>query len=171
MDYDTILARFSHYRGMKKPNKPETEQGLRHWKSPEIDEQDLVAALEGYRTSEWGKAEGYPWLGFIKKPLSWIAKSEHRNGSALTWKEDQSYAVFCGLYESTGADATDADKTKGYPFWEGMSEADRRLAKERVCTCDAAFIKRLDNYLRDKEYSRKPRPKPKSQFERMMDSI
>jgi len=172
VDYDTIVARFSHHRGMKKPNKATVEQGRYRWSGADMDEEDLAAALEGYRASDWGKREGYPFLGFIKKPQSWISApvSDQREDKtkatleAKEWEQSATFMQFVGEYEKPGITATEWDRLEGYPYWLDMPDADRALAIERVASAmtDNSYPMKIKNYLLKKEYTRKPRPKPRS---------
>ena len=78
------------------------------------------------------------------------------------WREDPDYVDFTDRYDGTGYIATVTDKEKGYRFWCELSLLERELAKDRVVGEQGAWVKRLDNYLHEKEFTRPPRPAAKT---------
>lgn len=75
LDSDTIIQRWSHHRGFKKPNKALREIISEKLKKHGLTEAELTASLDGYYANEWAKAQNYPILGFIKDPHSWIVRA------------------------------------------------------------------------------------------------
>lgn len=72
VDPVTFMRLFSDFRGFKKPPRSIRPRAMERIALIQITELELRQALDGYRRSEWGQKQGFPILGFLKDPLSWI---------------------------------------------------------------------------------------------------
>jgi hypothetical protein len=128
--------------------------------------------------SDWLKgAEGVvvPWNVFLRDPASWATyRVLPKDSGAPVTRQGHSRAIvqrsgtgddqfrqFRQLYEGIGAVVIEADWDKAYGEWAQLTEDERLLARHHIVTCDPAFVKLPRNYLKDKEFNRKSRPKPK----------
>ncbi len=160
VDFETLLQRWRHHRGFKKPQKHIAERAEQRWGTVEITEGELIGALDGYFASEWARSQDYPILGFVKDPHSWIGRVEAEEG------DDEGFDEFQLAYPGV---SIPSDWDKARPIWRGLLGEERAKAKVHVAGCDPAFIKSPRNYLRDKEFLRPPRPEPKSASQKLLD--
>lgn len=163
VDFETFLHRWRGHRGFKKPQKHLIERAQERWGKVKITEDGLAAALDGYYSSDWAKQQGYPILGFLKDPGSWI-----ESAAEDSWEQDQGYMAFVDLYTATGGPYIPDDGRMGWEFWKSMEPAEKAKACVHVVTQQGAYIKKIQNYLKTKEFLRPERPQPKSELERMM---
>lgn len=84
------------------------------------------------------------------------------------WLRDEWLMSFRERYNSINPATVDADWRDAYGPAIALTDEERAKAFEHILTCDGAWVKSPKNYLRDKEFTRAPRPKPKSDLERMM---
>lgn len=165
VSFSEFCFRWNREPKLKKPNKATRNLGELRWKA-QITNLDLDDALFGFRESEWAKHEGFPFLGFVKDPHSWILR---KDGDA--WESDADYCEFISLYVGTEAPNTDDDNRKAWATWKEIDADGRLLAKKHIQTCEGAHVKLIHNYLATKEYTRKPRPEPKSKSESIMEQV
>lgn len=161
VDFATFMHRWKAHRGFKKPRKNIADHAEYRWQAVKITEEDLVLAMDGYQGSGWARQHEYPILGFIKNPHSWIANLEEP-------MDDGGFDEFQALYPGVSI-PSDWDKAK--PIWCSLPSEDRAKARDHIGACDPAYVKSPRNYLKDREFMRPPRPKPKSDLEKMMEAL
>lgn len=99
------------------------------------------------------------------KPTNAEKASSRARGNLL----DESWPKFQAAYP--GLTATPEDWAKARPLWDRMDWEQKLAAIDAVALCDPAYVKLPQNYLADREWTRKLRPEPKSKLDRMMEAI
>ena len=162
---ETLTRLWNATKGLKHLGAGHRSLVLQHGPVP-LSEEELPDALRNL--SAWAdKNPRNPLSTFLRDPRSWLTYRTVTKDST-DWHSVHGLAELKAEFDKIGAPTIDADWEKASPFWQGMILSDQEKATARVQDYDGAYMKRPLNYLKDREYTRPPRPDPKSAFERMM---
>lgn len=169
IDFETFLHRWKQHRGLRKPPANIREHAKIKWlqKNILIGEVELGMALDGFASSDWAKREGYPIMGFLKDPFSWVGKTPMDSSS--DWKSNTGLLRLKAAFEAIQAPVIDTDWDDACEPWCSLSQADQEKAIARVPDYDGAFIRRPKNYILRREFDRPPRPAPKSRITSLLE--
>lgn len=159
---DVIRARRS---GKGKPFGPGERKRIEEEWTPEISAMTVEEALAHFVAAL--ERPSFP------KPAKAAIGNRFQSSHPLRlnpkdWKNSPRTVAFRGLYDGVGCVSIDDDWTWAAPLIDELSEEDFVLACKNVLSVDPAYVKSPKNYIRSREFARPPKPKPKSELERMM---
>lgn len=164
-DPATLARVWNSTKGLKRLGVGQRRKITEHGPIP-LSYDELRDALK--RLATWStKADVLNILRvFLCDPRSWLTYQTVPKENPLTHK---SFSEWEDIYISIGASYIASDFEKARPFWDDLSEEDHAKAREHTLTCDPAFIKSPKNYLKDREFDRKPRPAPKARITSLLE--
>ncbi len=145
------------------------------WATVEIDEAELIAALDGYFASEWGRAEDYPVMAFVKQPLSWIMPESLRApifqvtdivpviAAIEVTQVDVLFENYMEIFIAAGVAIGDRERADAGRLWASLT-TEQKLASGRdavrVCAgTEPKYIKSPAKQLQDKPWTRVVKPR------------